>query len=99
MTTYLYTDIRETTQKGILLKDGTYIDFSVCIANACEHFKRETTCVAESDCMCFIFFTDPKIKIIFKTHRGLFAEHRNRNDKRRFQLLLQSMNYSTYDLT
>ena len=104
MKNYSYADIQEITQNGLVLKDGTCIEFNIRILNAREHLNNETTsCVAERDCTAappyFMFYTNPKTKITVDTHKGLFAKRKNYKDFRHLQLVLQSFNYTTYDLS
>ncbi len=104
MKSYSYMEIQEITRNGITLKDGAFIDFEVCVANAREYFKNNTTfCVAERNSDAkppyFMFFSDAKVKIEFNEHKGLFAKNKNYRDFRHMQLVLQSMNFATYDLS
>ena len=104
MKLFSYSDIQEITQKGISLKDGTFIDFIVCVRNACEYFNNDvTSCVAERNSYAnppyFEFFSDERVKIEFNTHKGLFAKKKNYDDFRNLQQALQDINYTTYDLS
>ncbi len=104
MQIYSYGDIKEITENGIYMKNGFCIYFSECLANSRRYLKDETTtCVAERDITAnppyFAFYTDMGEIIQFNVHKGLFAKKKNQNDFLQLQLLLQKMNFTTYDLS
>ena len=99
---YTEYDIVEVSKKGILLKDGNFIDLDLCAESfKKEHDKSSGNCVAERMSPTFIFYTKPNpTKLIF-VHKNkileFFSPTYNRvND---FQKKLKQYGFATYDMT
>ncbi len=99
-------EIAEITRKGISLKNGVFIDFSVCA----ENFKKANPkssgkCVGEREITdwSFTFYANPKPIMIIFTPRNKLIEFFSVNDTiKRFHSLQRKINdfgYTTYDMT
>ena len=99
---YIEYDIVEIAEKGILLKDGNFIDFDLCAENfKSEHNKSNGNCVAERMSPVFIFYTKPNpTKLIF-IHKNKILELFSPTYKRvyDFQKKLNYYGFTTYDMT
>ena len=98
--------IAEITRNGILLKNGVFIDFSVCA----ENFKKANSqssgkCVGEREITdrSFTFYANPKPIMIKFLPRNKLIELISPNDARRrfhsLQFKINDFGYTTYDLT
>ncbi len=89
-----YSEIEKIGKDCIFFDDGTKIQINDCVR------KDTNTCIAERDITAippyFDFFTGDKI--IFDK-KGLFSQSKNKKDFQKLQLQLQSMGYTTYDLS
>ena len=89
-----YSEIEKIGKDCIFFDDGTKIQINDCVR------KDTNTCIAERDITAtppyFDFFTGDKI--IFDK-KGLFSKSKNKKDFQKLQLQLQSMGYTTYDLS
>ena len=89
-----YSEIEKIGKDCIIFNDGTKIQIIKCVR------KDTNTCIAERDITAippyFDFFTGDKI--IFDK-KGLFSQSKNKKDFQKMQLQLQSMGYTTYDLS
>lgn len=103
---YMQDEIAEITSKGISLKNGMFIDFSVCA----ENFKKANPqssrkCVGEREITdwSFTFYADPKpIMIKFLPRNKLIEFFSPNNTLKRFHSLqnkITAFGYATYDLT
>lgn len=99
-------EIVEITRKGISLRNGIFIDFSVCA----ENFKKANPkssgkCVGEREITdwSFTFYATPKPIMIKFTPRNKLFEFFSANDTiKRFHSLQRTINdfgYTTYDMT
>ena len=98
--------IAKITRNGILLKNGVFIDFSVCA----ENFKKANSqssgkCVGEREITdrSFTFYANPKPIMIKFLPRNKLIELISPNDARRrfhsLQFKINDFGYTTYDLT
>lgn len=98
-------EIVEITKTGISLKNGVFIDFSVCA----ENFKKANPksngkCVGEREISdwSFTFYASPKPIMIKFISRSKLSEFLSTNNTaKRFQSLQRRINdfgYTTYDL-
>ena len=66
-------EIAQVSNKGIMLKNGTFIDFHACVENfSREYGKTNTNCVGERNItrLNFTFYMSPKpIVIMFQKKR------------------------------
>ena len=103
---YTEDEIAQITSKGISLKNGMFIDFSVCA----ENFKKANPqssgkCVGERKITdwSFTFYADPKPIMIKFLPRNKLIEFFSSNDTlKRFHSLqnkITAFGYTTYDLT
>ena len=80
------------------------VSLKECVNESRRHYGRpQTKCVAERDITqnCFIFFTNPRICIVFKGRKiadRLFPE-RMKKEFRKLRKTIESLHYSTYDLS
>ena len=99
-------DIADITQEGIVLKNGIFIDFSVCV----ENFKKtkpesSEACVGEREITdwSFTFYANPKPVMIQFIPRNKVVEFLlpNNTVKRfhAFQRKINGFGYTTYDIT
>ena len=93
---YTEDEIAEITSKGILLKNGMFIDFSVCAENFKEtNHQSSGKCVGERD-ISFWSFT------FYPTRNKLIEFFSPNNTLKRFHSLQNKViyfGYTTYDLT
>ncbi len=103
---YTEDEIAEITSKGILLKNGMFIDFSVCAENFKEtNHQSSGKCVGEREIsfLSFTFYANPKpIMIKFLPRNKLIEFFSPNNTLKRFHSLQNKViyfGYTTYDLT
>lgn len=103
---YTEDEIAEITSKGILFKNGVFIDFSVCVENFKEtNHKSSGKCVGEREIsyLSFTFYANPKpIMIKFLPRNKLIEFFSPNNTLKRFHSLQNKViyfRYTTYDLT
>lgn len=103
---YTEDEIAEITSKGILLKNGMFIDFSVCAENFKETNPQSSgKCVGEREIsfLSFTFYATPKaIMIKFLPRNKLIEFFSPNNTLKRFHSLQNKViyfGYTTYDLT
>lgn len=101
-------DILEITREGITLRTPNgdiKISFSECKQNfAFENSLTESNCVATRNITIpsFIFFSNPKIEIIFKKKsflQHLFSVKRPYSEFHELQKTIQRTGYTTYDMS
>lgn len=94
-----YFEIEAIDKKGITFKNRDRIVFMDCIG---KRYNSET-CVAERDCTAsppyFEFFTPNKSTRIIFNKKGLFSKSTNRKLFLELQMQINSMGYSSYDLS
>lgn len=103
---YSENEIQTVTQHGIALRNGQYIDFSLCAENYRKlHHIDHDSCIGERD-LCdfsFTFYTLPHPKMIRFIKRSRIAEFFSRdNTRQRFynlQKKIMEYGYRVYDLT
>ena len=94
-----FSEIRMIDNKGITFNDGEIIAFKDCIGRK----YNSEACVAERD-ICALppyfefFMPDKPVRIVFDK-RGLFSKSVNRKNFLDFQMKINNMGYSTYDLS
>lgn len=99
-----FSEIRTIDNEGITFNDGEMIAFKDCIGRK----YNSETCVAERDICAmppyFEFFTPDRraaggipVRIVFDK-KGLFSKSVNRKNFLDFQMKINNMGYSTYDL-
>ena len=99
-----FSEIRRIDNEGITFNDGEIIAFKDCIRGK----YNSETCVAERDICAmppyFEFFTPDRraaggipVRIVFDK-KGLFSKSVNRKNFLDFQMKINNMGYSTYDL-
>lgn len=103
---YREDEIAEITSKGISLKNGVFIDFSVCAENFKEANPQSSgKCVGEREISdwSFTFYANPKpIMIKFLPRNKLIEFFSPNNTLKRFHSLqnkVRDYGYTTYDLT
>ena len=100
-------EIVNMNRSGITVKSGKTdmkICFEECVKNyANENFLENSRCVATRDItkLTFTFYTQPKIRVVFKKHffKDLFS---GKSAIRRFLELQEAINrygYTSYDLS
>lgn len=100
-----FSEIRRIDNEGITFNDGEIIAFKDCIRGK----YNSETCVAERDICAmppyFEFFTPDRraaggipVRIAFDK-KGLFSKSVNRKNFLDFQMKINNMGYSTYDLS
>lgn len=100
-----FSEIRRIDNEGITFNDGEIIAFKDCIRGK----YNSETCVAERDICAmppyFEFFTPDRraaggipVRIVFDK-KGLFSKSVNRKNFLDFQMKINNMGYSTYDLS
>lgn len=102
---YTEDDIRQVTERGILLKDGFYIDFVECASNFHRIHGGSGKCVGERDLSgtnpSFGFYTAPISTHIFFMPQGKLREFFSKMPAaRRFQALrcqIEQYGFTTYD--
>ncbi len=99
-------EISEVTKNGISLRNGMYIDFSVCAENFKKAYPNGSgKCVGEREVadLSFTFYADPKAIMIKFMPRNKLVELFSTNDTlKRFHSLQHKINdfgYTTYDLS
>lgn len=103
---YTEDEIAEITSKGILLKNGMFIDFSACAESFKEtNHQSSGKCVGEREIsfLSFTFYANPKpIMIKFLPRNKLIEFFSPNNTLKRFHSLQNKViyfGYTTYDLT
>lgn len=101
---YLYTenDISEVTKNGVLLKNGTLIDFCSCADNYKNmHINSSEKCIGERFAPTFVFYTKCKpTKLVFLHKNKLFEFFSPiRNRVYAFQKAIRQFGFDTYDMT
>lgn len=94
-----YSDISGIDRKGIIFKNGDKILFEECIGN-CNYSE---TCVSKRDIVAlppyFEFFTPNKPTRIIFNKTGFFSKRINEREFVELQMDINSMGYSTFDLS
>ncbi len=100
-----FSQIKKIDNEGITFNDGEMIAFKNCIGRK----YNSETCVAERDICAmppyFEFFTPAwraaggiSVRIVFDK-KGLFSKSVNRKNFLDFQMKINNVGYSTYDLS
>ena len=94
-----FSEIRMIDNEGITFNDGETITFKDCIGRK----YNSETCVAERDICAvpsyFEFFApDKPVRIVFNK-KGLFSKSVNHKNFLEFQMKINKMGYTTYDLS
>lgn len=94
-----FSEIRMIDNEGVTFNDGEIIVFKACIGRK----YNSETCVAERNICAmpsyFEFFTpDKPVRIVFDK-KGLFSKSVNHKNFLEFQMIINKMGYSTYDLS
>lgn len=107
MSDIVCSQIVEINQSGITLKNGTseiFVCFAECAKNFAGEFSKEASrCVAARDITkrTFIFYTDPKVRLVFKKCflKGLFTKRALAKKFLELQTAINRYGYTTYDLS
>lgn len=95
--------IQTVTEKGILLKNGDFIDFAQCAANFTALHGGSGTCVGERDITgsspSFRFYTTPLTTHIFFMPRRIFGRTAALRRFHSLQKQIETFGYTTYDLS
>ncbi len=102
--TYSYEAVQAIDRTGILLADGTCIDFQECARNFARAYpEAKGRCVAERDYQAevpyFEFYACGKSVVIRFDRTGFRAEAKNRRDFLDLQYALEDNGYTSYDLS
>lgn len=96
-------DVRALTAQGILLENGSFIDFAECAANFAALHGGSGRCVGERDITgsnpSFGFYTSPLTTHIFFMPRGCFGRRSALRRFREMQKQIESFGFTTYDMT
>lgn len=96
-------DILEITSQGIRLRNGTFIDFTVCAANFAAVHGGSGRCVAERDISgshpSFGFYTAPLTTHIFFMPKGRLLPDDSHRRFHALQQKIEGFGYTTYDIS
>ena len=105
MKEYNYYEIVRCNKNEIVFCDGFRIDFVECRNNWARYHNlssSDTVCIAEryskDNELYFVFFTNEKVKLNFKTNRILFRK-KNKKEFVKMQIMINRYGYSSYDMS